>query len=46
MRPAEAIMITSTNNRSIFAAIATTTMPDLSGCGTNQPTRAIPRKLS
>ena len=41
-----AIMITSTNNRSIFAAIAVTTMPDLSGCGTNQPTRVISRKRS
>ncbi len=39
-------MITGTNNRAIFAAVATTTMPDLSGCGTNQPTRVIPRKQS
>ena len=39
-------MITALNNRAIFAAIAVTTMPDLSGCGTNQPTRAIPRRRS
>ena len=39
-------MITGTNNRAIFAALAATTMPDLSGCGTNQPTRVIQRKQS
>ncbi|MCY3849825.1 MAG: hypothetical protein OXF75_03350 [Acidimicrobiaceae bacterium] len=46
MPPQEAIMIAATNNRAIFAALATTTMCDLSGCGTNQPTRAIPRRQS
>ena len=32
------------NNRAIFSALATNAIPDLSANGTNQPTRAIPRR--
>jgi len=38
------VLVASPNNRAIFAALATAVPADLSGCGTNQPTRAIPRR--
>ncbi len=42
--PADSLVISATNNRAIFAALATRNLPDLSATGTNQPSRAIPRK--
>ncbi|MYA83812.1 MAG: hypothetical protein F4Y15_14095 [Acidimicrobiales bacterium] len=40
----EVLLVTSPNNRAIFSALATSCPADLSACGTNQPTRAIPRR--
>ncbi|MDE0133242.1 MAG: DEAD/DEAH box helicase family protein [Acidimicrobiaceae bacterium] len=44
MSAKEVVLVTSPNNRAIFSALATTYPADLSACGTNQPTRAIPRQ--
>lgn len=40
----EGFVVASPNNRAIFAVLAVAVPADLSGCGTNQPTRAIPRR--
>ncbi len=39
------LLVSSPNNRAIFTALATDILSDYCGCGTNQPTRAIPRQL-
>ena len=38
------LALAAPNNRAIFSALATNSIPDLSANGTNQPTRAIPRR--
>lgn len=38
------VLVASPNNRAIFTALATDVPADLSASGTNQPTRAIPRR--
>lgn len=40
----EVMLVTSPNNRAIFSSLATACPADLSACGTNQPTRAVPRR--
>ncbi len=38
------LLVSSPTNRAIFAALATAVAADLSASGTNQPTRALPRR--